>query len=225
MTKNQLAYFDRLLVANTRKTLDVLETIFSINVDSSDSRIKISPTVDLETSERLNSGSLFIISSKMTGEMQGSLSLLMRATDFKNLGEVLKPGLKLLFLSSPDADLSTLDDQTPDWMEEDDQPDQDYGVFLEQMIDTSKEFGNVLFGVYTSAIYSVFDLHTRHCLPEFSKITSQQPIHEVLSSRKLLNRQHLLIENSFSVSQNQFHLWLLVSPTKKSLQVMLNRVG
>lgn len=225
MTDNQVKFFDRFLVANTLQTLDVLETMFSLNIDSSDSRIKILPTADVAKTELLNSGSLFIISSKMTGEMQGSLSLLMRATDFKNLNEVLKPTLKLLFLSSPDADLSLLGDQMPEWMEDDDQPSSDDYIYLEQMMDMSKEFANVLFGVYTSAIYSVFDLHTHHSLPEFSKITSQQSINDFFSSRDLRDKQHLLIENNFSVLQNQLNLWLLISPSKKSLQVMLNRVG
>lgn len=224
LTKNQVKYFDRFLVANTAKTLDVLETMFSLNIDSSDSRFKILPTSDVVKTERLTSGSLFIISSKMTGEMQGSMRLLMRATDFNNLGEALKPTLKLLFLSSPDADLSVLDDQMPDWMEDVDQLCSDDDVFLEQLMDTSKEFANVLFGVYTSAIYRVFDLHTHHSLPEFSKATSQQSIQDIFSSRDPPDKQHLLIENNFSVLQNQFNLWLLISPSKKSLQVILNRV-
>ena len=225
ISKNQLDYFDRFLVASTHRTLDVLETMFSLNIESSDSNIKILPTVDIQDLEPFGNESLFIISSEMTGEMQGSLKLLMCSKGFASLGKSLKSTLKLLFLSSPDADLSTLEDQIPEWMEEGQHPDSDDPVFLKLMTDTSTELGNILFGIYTDAIYSVFDLHTHHSLPVFSRDTQQQYIQGMLSSPDLLNKQHLVIQNDFTISGENFGLWCLISPAKKSLQVMLDRVG
>jgi chemotaxis protein CheY-P-specific phosphatase CheC len=225
LTKNQFVFFDRFLVASTHKVLDVLETMFSLNIDGSDSGIRILPTDAIENMERLSSDPLFVISSNMTGEMQGSLKLVMPLSDFKDLGEALKPTLKLLFLSNPDADLSTLEDQTPHWMEDGKQSDSDDFAFLEQMIDTSTELGNVLFGIYTDAIYKVYDLHTRHSLPEFAITSDQQYISDMLSSSALLDKQHLVIENNFSLLNGHFGLWCLISPSKKSFQVMLDRVG
>ena len=213
------------MIASTHKILDVLETMFSLNIDGSDSGIKILPTDAIENMERLTSNPLVVISSNMTGEMQGSLKLVMPSSDFKDLGEALKPTLKLIFLSNPDADLSTLEDQTPHWMEDDKQSDSDDFAFLEQMIDTSTELGNVLFGIYTDAIYRVYDLHTRHSLPEFAIASDQQFIGDVLSSSALLDKQHLMIENNFSLLNGHFGLWCLISPSKESFQVMLDRVS
>jgi len=225
ISKNQFEYFDRFLVASTRKTLEVLETMFSLNIESSDSSIKILPTVDVKHLELLSSDPLFVISSEMTGEMHGRLKLLMSKNDFTSLGEALKPTLKLLFLSSPDADLSTLEDQTPKWMEEGRRPDPDDSVFLNLMMDTSTELGNILFGIYTDTIYEVFDLHTHHSLPEFSRDNDHQYIQEVLSSPGPKSKQHMLIQNDFTILENHFALWCLISPSKKSLQTMLDRVG
>ena len=53
----------------------------------------------------------------MESELSGSLHLLMRSIDFENLSEVLRPTLKLLYLSSPDASLVTLENQKPEWMD------------------------------------------------------------------------------------------------------------
>jgi len=212
-------------VASTRQTLDVLENMFSLNIDSSDSGISILPSAKIKKIKDLSKNPLFVVSSKMRGEMWGSLTLLMSSSDFKNLGEALKPTLKLLFLSNPDADLSTLERQTPGWMKEGRRSHLDDDAFFERMVDTSTELGNVLFGIYTNAIYEVFDIHTHHSLPEFSPRAGKQHIQDILSSLKLLNKQHLVIQNNFTIFEKYFNLWCLISPSKRSLKTMLNRVG
>lgn len=225
LTKNQLKYLDRFLVDSTCKILDVFETMFSLNIDGSDSSIKLLPAINIANVERLSLDPVFAISSKLTGEMRGSLTLLLNATDYKQLGEILKPTLRRLFLSNPDADLSIPENHLPEWMEEVEESTSDDSISFEQMMDASKELGNVIFGIYTDAIYRVFDLHTRHSMPEFSGNTNQQNIHEVLASQKLLDKRHFVIENEFTVLHRHFGLWCLISPSKKSLQVILERVG
>lgn len=200
LTKNQINSFDRFLVASTGKVLNVLETIFALNIDSSDSSIEIVPTVNIEKIKHLSSGPLYVISSEMVGELQGSLHLLMRSSDYKTLGEVMKPILKLLFLSNPAA-------------------------FHEQMMDALTEMGNLLFGVYTSAIYMIYGLHTYHSVPKFLIVTDQQYVQQILSSPELLDKQHLVIENEFSALHKPIKLWCLISPTQKSFQEILNRIG
>ena len=212
-------------MTSTRKTLEVLETMFALYIESSDSNIKIFPSAAFKDLEPLSGSKLFAISSEMTGEMQGSLSLLMSSQDFASLGEVLKPTLELLFLSDPDTDLISLKDQSPDWMIKGKQLDPDDAVFRKVMIDTSTELGNVLFGIYSDTIYEVFDLHTHHSLPEFSTGTSDHYIQKVYSSPEPMSEQHFLIQNDFTISQKHFTLWCLISPSKKSMHVMLDRVG
>lgn len=225
LTKNQINSFDRFLVASTGKVLNVLETVFALNIDSSDSSIEIVPTVNIEKIKHLSSGPLYVISSEMVGELQGSLHLLMRSSDYKTLGEVMKPILKLLFLSNPDADLVTLESQKPDWMQDIDKPHTDDAAFHEQMMDALTEMGNLLFGVYTSAIYMNYDLHTYHSVPKFLIVTDQQYVQQILSSPELLDKQHLVIENEFSALHKPIKLWCLISPTQKSFQEILNRIG
>ena len=58
LTKNQINSFDRFLVASTGKVLNVLETVFALNIDSSDSSIEIVPTVNIEKIKHLSSGPL-----------------------------------------------------------------------------------------------------------------------------------------------------------------------
>ena len=225
LTKNQINSFDRFLVASTGKALNALETMFALNIDRSDSSIEIVPAADIKKIEPLSSEPLYAISSEMAGELQGSLHLFMRSSDFKNLSAVMKPILKLLFLSNPDADLAALESQKPDWMKDNGKPDTDDSAFHEQMIDALTELGNVLFGIYTSAIYVIYDLHTYHALPESLRDINQQYIQQVLSPPELLDKQHLMIENEFSALDKPIKLWCLISPTQKSLQEILNRIG
>jgi chemotaxis protein CheY-P-specific phosphatase CheC len=225
LTKNQINYFDRFLVASTSKVLNAVETMVALEIDSSHSSLEIMPAVNIEKLEPLCSEPLFVISSGMMGELQGGLHLLMRSSDFKTLGEVMKPILKLLFLSDSDTDLTTLESQQPDWMKDDQKPLKDDPAFHGRMMDVLTELGNVLFGIYTKAVYVTFDLHTNHSLPESSKDTDQQYIQQILSSPALLYRQHLVIENEFSILNKTFKLWCLISPERKSFQEILNRTG
>jgi chemotaxis protein CheY-P-specific phosphatase CheC len=229
LTRYQINSFDRFLIASIDEALNVLETVFALPIDSSDSSIKIVPAVNIEkieplSIELLSNGPLYVISSEMTGELQGGLHLLMRSSDFKNLGEVMKPILKLLFLSSSDTDLATLESQKPDWMKNNDKSHTDDPAFHEQMIDVLTEMGNILFGIYTSAIYTVYDLHTNHSVPEAFRDTDLTRIQQVLASPELLDVQHLVIQNEFRVLEKPIKLWCLVSPTQKSFQEILNRI-
>ena len=225
LTRNQIDSFDRFLIASIDKALSVFKTLLALNIDSSDSSIEIVPAINIEKIEPLSNGPVYIISSEMTGELQGGLHLLMRSSDFENLGEVMKPILKLLFLSSPDADLATLESQKLDWMKDNDKSCTDDPAFHEQMIDVLTEMGNILFGIYTSAIYAVYDLHTNHSVPAAFRDTDRHHTQQVLSSPELLDAQHLVIENEFSVLEKPIKLWCLVSPTQKSFQEILNRIG
>lgn len=222
LSKNHLKYFERFLLESTSKSLDVLENMFAIHIDNSDSSIEILPNVDIEKMEHLASNPLFVISSEISGELEGTLNLLMSSTDFENLGEVMKPILKLLFLSNPDADLATLEDQKPDWMHSTHPND---STFISVILDTLTEMGNVLFGVYTIALYKVFDLNSHHSVPVILKDKEQQNIQQILSLPELANKQHLVIESEFSVLHKPIKLWCLISLSKKSFQDILDRVG
>ncbi len=224
LTKNQINSFDRFMVAGTSKALNTLETMLMLKIDSSDSSIEIASAVNSEKIKHLGSKPLYSISSQMAGELQGSLHLLMRSSDFKSLGEVMKPLLKLLFLSSTDADLATLENQKPDWMQDDDKPHKDESAFYEQMMDVLTEMGNLLFGVYTRAIYMIYDLHTYQYFIESLRDPDQQPIQQILSSSELSAQQHIIIENEFNVLGNPIKFWCLISPTQKSFQDILNRI-
>ena len=92
-------------------------------------------------------------------------------------------------------------------------------------MDALTELGNVLFGIYTKALYITFDLHTYHSLPESSRGTNQQYIQQILSSPAFLDKRHLVIENEFSTLNKTIKLWCLISPKQKSFQEILNRIG
>jgi chemotaxis protein CheY-P-specific phosphatase CheC len=225
LSTNQEKYFDRFLLASTGKILNALESLFALEINSSNSNIEIVPAVDIQNAEPLNSGSLYVISSKMTGELRGSFHLLIRSSDFMILGEVMKPLLKLLFLSNTDSNFATQESQKPDWMIGTVETPSDDAVFIEQLTDALTEMSNVLFGVYSGTLYDVYDLHTSHTVPDFLGNIDQASIQKIFSSPELLDRQHLIIENDFIVFDHLFELWCLVSPTQKSFQEILNRIG
>ena len=213
--------FDRFLVDGTGNTLSALTGMFGLNIDRSDSTIEITPAVHSQNLSRFGNGSLYVVSSDLVGEMQGSIVLLMRSCDFENLGDVMKPILNLLFLSNSDVDLATLDSQKPDWMNDNRIQHTTDPVFHEQMMDTLAEMGNVIIGLYTKALYKNYDLNTHHSLPKTSRIPDQESISEILSTTNETQPLQLVIENEFVVMNRTIKLWCLISPTSKSFQNML----
>lgn len=224
MTSTQVDFFNRFLLTGTGNALNVLESIFLLNIDSSDSSIEVASAVNSKKIDQLGDTPLYGVSSLMEGELQGNLHLLIHSEAFERLGEVMRPILKLLFLSSPDTNLVSADGEMPDWMQDDGTIQLEESVFFAQMMDVLVEMGNVLFGVYTSAIYKTYDLHTYHSLPESLKDPIQKPISEILSSQEIRNQHHLVIENEFSVRDETIKFWCLISPTQKSFQELVNRI-
>jgi len=224
LTEKQIDSFDQFMLDGTGKTLDALETMFGLDIDSSDSNIEIAPAANSEYLKHLGNGTLYTVSSALVGDMQGSILLLMRSSDFKYLGEAMRPVLSLLYLSSPDADLATLDHKKKDWMQDNGIHHNGETAFHEQMMDTLAEMGNVLIGLYSKAIYRISDLNTDHSVPYALRDTDQQVIQRVLSSSEVSDQPYLVIENEFVVMDNPIKLWCVISPTQDSFQDILKRI-
>jgi len=225
LSKNQVNSIDRFLIAGTRNLLKALETTFEFSIDSSSSEIEIIPTVNIQNIEDLRSHSLYVISSELEGELNGSLHLLMRAIDYTHLVDVLEPTLRLLLLSSPDDSLVRPRNQKPDGVHDFDKSITSDSAFNDQMESALIEVGNLLFGNYTNAIYSTYDLYTHHSSPVSRLDTDHQTIQQILSEPKLLDRQHFLIRNEFSILDKLIKIWCLISPSRKSFQEILDRIG
>lgn len=223
-TEKQVNSFDRFLIDGTANTLTALEEMFGLNIDSSDSTIEIAPAVNSEHLKHLGNGTLYVVSSDMVGEMQGSLLLVMRSDDFEQLSEMMRPVLSLLFLSDPDADLAVLDSQKPDWMQDKGPEQTDDAAYQAQMMDTLAELGNVLFGLYSKAIFRICALNSHHSVPEALRDPDQEAIKQVLSSSQMSDQLHLVIENEFVVMEKPIKLWSLISPTRASLEDILKRI-
>ena len=223
LTETQVESFDQFMLDGTGKTLDALETMFGLSVDSSDSDIEIAPAANSEYLKHLGHGTLYTVSSALVGDLQGSILLLMRSGDFIRLGEVMRPILSLLFLSSPNADLATLDSEKQSWMHDNDYGHSNDFAFQEQMLDTLAELGNVLIGLYSKAIYKICKMNSDHSVPFALRDTGQKLIQSVLSSAEAPDQPYLVIENEFVVMGRKIKLWCLISPTWDSFKSILKR--
>ena len=224
LTSKQVHSFDRVLMDGTGKALSVLETMFGLDIESSDSSIEISSAIQSENLKHLGNEALYTVSSAMVGDMQGSVLLLMRSSDFNHLGKAMRPVLSLLFLSSTDVDLKLLDSQQPAWMNSNNvmlAEDTDYHA---QMMDMLSEMANIFIGLYAKAIYRISDLNTHYSVPEALKDPGQQAIQKILSSSEASEQLHLVIQNEFFVMDKPIKLWCLISPTEESFQDILNRI-
>ena len=224
LTDKQINSFNRFMLNGTGKTLDALETMFGLDVESSDSSIEITSAADSEFLKNLGNGPLYTVSSALAGDMQGSILLLMRSSDFDCLCEAMRPVLSLLYLSSPDVDLATLDHQKLGWMQDTGTQQTHDEIFHERMMDTLSEMGNVLIGLYSKAMFKICDLNAEHSIPYALRDPNQQVIQRVLSSPDVSDQSYLVIENEFIVMGRPLKLWCLISPTHDSFQHILERI-
>ena len=223
LTRKQINSFDGFLLDGTSKALSAMENMLVLNIDCSNSTIEIATAAKSEILKHLGHGTLYVVSSAMAGDLRGSALLLMRSNDFNLLGKAMRPVLSLMFLSSPETDLATLDSQKPDWMHDDDTELTSDEAFQQQMMDMLEEMGNVFIGLYTKAIYKMCRLNTHHSVPVAVKDPDQRVITRVLSSAAP-DQLHLVIENEFFVMDKPIKLWCLISPTQVSFQKLLNRI-
>ena len=108
LTNNQQDSFDEFLLDGTAHTLRALETVFELSIECSNSSIEVVSTVENRKLNEFGKGSYYVISSSLTGEVNGNIALFMHESDFKYFRKMMRPVLSLLFLSDSDLDLAEL---------------------------------------------------------------------------------------------------------------------
>ncbi len=224
LSDKQVSSFDRFLFDGTEKALNALDNMFGLDIESSDSCIEISPAINSENLKHLGDGTLYTVSSAMVGEMQGKILVLMRSSDFKHLSKAMRPTLSLLFWTGTDADLTILDEQDEDWIDDDAEDIPEDAEFHRQMMDTLGEMANVFIGLYAKAIYNICHLNTHYSVPFAMKDTNQEIVHQVLWSPEASEQLHLVIQNEFYIMNKPIKMWYLISPTNKSFRDILKRI-
>ena len=224
LSDKQVSSFDRFLFDGTEKALNALDNMFGLDIESSDSCIEIAPAINSENLKHLGDGTLYTVSSAMVGEMQGKVLVLMRSSDFRHLSKAMRPTLSLLFWTGTDADLTILDEQEEDWVDDDAEEIPEDAEFHRQMMDTLGEMANVFIGLYAKAIYKICQLNTHYSVPFAMKDTNQEIVQQVLWSPEASDQLHLVIQNEFFVMNKPIKMWYLISPTNKSFRDILQRI-
>lgn len=224
LTDNQIGSFNRFLLDGAARTLSVLETVFELTIDCSSSSIEVAPVSQNQNLKHFGTGPLYIISSSLTGEINGSIVMLLRLADFNYLSEMMKPVLSLLFLSSSDTDLTVLEHQRPEWMQNDDVEPLDDLAYHDQMMDVLAEMGNILMGQYTRGIFKICGLNTSHSVPLVMKDPLQATIRQVLTSSGKEGGMQLVIENELFLKNKPLKLWCLIAPSKDSFKEILKGI-
>ena len=223
LSQNQIRTIDDFLVYGTHKAIEALELMFGLHIDNSHSTIEIASVRSSHNLHFLMSEDLHIVSSAMSGELNGHIVLLMRSSDYQSWCNMLRPVLNLLYLSNADKDLAALDRDKPDWLENGDACLHDES-FKAAMTDALHELGNVLFGIYTRAISSVLHLEAVHSVPRTTLSPDGQILMRDTSQVDTMDQMQLIIQNDFTVGDTHLKLWCLISPTRETFEKMLQRI-
>lgn len=165
---------------------------------------------------------MYIISSTLEGQVDGSIALFMRATDFNYLSQVMRPVLSLYFYANSDDDLEELEHNKPDWMQKSPEDCVNDSVYKKQMLDVFAEMGNVLLGQYTKSIFKIYGLNTQHSVPLLIRDPQQVMTRQLLFASGEKSRFHIVIENEIIMDDKPINLWCLISPTTASFASIQN---
>jgi len=223
LTHHQINAIDDFLVYGTRQAIEALEVMFGLHIESSHSTIEIAPVASSHNVLFLSNEGLHIVSSAMSGELQGHILLLLRSSDYLHWCEVVKPVLALLYLSGTDTDLASLDRDKPSWLESGDSCPDD-ALFHAAVTDALRELGNVLFGLYSRAISKVLHLEAFHSVPQSTQSPEGQIVMRDTSNTDTMDQMQLVIQNDFQVMDSHLKFWCLISPTRSSFEDMLDRI-
>jgi len=224
LTDKQVSSFDLFLADGTDKALTVLDNLFGLDIDSSDSCIEIALAVHSENLKHLGNETLYSVSSTMVGGLQGQILVLMRSSDFAHLSNAMRPMLSLLFLTGTNADLTLQESPEQDWMDGDGSENPEEAEFHKQMMDTLSEMSNVFIGLYAKAIYNICGVNTHYSVPQALKDPDQLAIRQIFAAPDATDQLHLVIQNEFFVLDKPINLWCIISPTQKSFGHILRKI-
>ena len=221
-SQKQVEYFNKFLTTNSLLAMNGLENIFGLIIDSSDAKIEIVSAVTKEQLESLGSDTLYSISSNLVGKLTGSVLLVIRSEDFACLCEMMKPVLNLMFPEDTGDDTEDLASHKASKTGSVEHPGE--VAFHEHMMETLAEMGNILIGLYTKALFKVFQIKVHHSVTQVLKDTEQQSIAQLLSSSADADQQHVIIENDFIAMDKPMKLWCLTSLAQDSFQHILQQI-
>lgn len=224
-TSEQASIFNQFLLEGTANALSALETIFDLNVSCSESTIEVAPTIQNENLRHFRGESLYIISSTLVGQIDGSIALFMRASDFKYLSQVMRPILSLFFYANSEDDIEELEHRKPGWMQKSPEECLKDTAYKKQMMDVFAEMGNVLLGQYTKSIFKIYGLNTQHSVPLVIEDPQQVMTRQLLFASGEKSRFHIVIENEIIMDDKPINLWCLISPTAESFSSIIHGVG
>lgn len=217
LTEKQIRSLERVLLHVTDDTLKSLENVFSLDISSSDSCIRLITALDNEVLKPIGSGTLYTVKSGLEGQVEGQVLVLMRVQDFRYLGRLMKPVLARYFGAgtgkrAPDSGSGGA--PIPIEAGKD-------ARLNAQMMELLEELGNILCGVYSRALYKVCGLDSHHGMP-VAAVDRQQNVLQKLFGEPAAGLQPLLVlENEYFVQDNPVRFWGLIAPAKASFMRIL----
>ncbi|MEJ8566508.1 chemotaxis protein CheC [Elongatibacter sediminis] len=212
--------FDRLLLKGTQSVLQSLESMFELEVENSASLLEVVPWDENQAPLQFGDGPFYSVSCGFDGDLAGRAAFVLSEDDFRHLANELMPVLSLMFLSDPGAELTSLEERKPNWME-DTSSALDDEECRAQILDAFSELGNVLVGACTRAIFELTGLRTQHSLPvvEFSHDRSKVDglLVEGLDSPPML----VVIDNELLIGGRTLRLWSFITLDAVSFERVL----
>lgn len=224
LNEHQSHSFDRFLLGGTGKVLNALETMFELEVETSESLLEIVAANDSDALREVRNEWLYTVSSDLQGELEGSVQVLMRSTDIDHLAELLRPLLSLLFLSCPNTDLETLDTAKPGWLDDQITAPMKDAEFRAQMLDMLTEMGNVLIGLYSRAMFELSTLSAHHSMPLVDWHANPGTLMELLGRNGTPEQLCLVIDNQFLIAGHPIHMWCVISLSPGSFRNLLQGI-
>jgi chemotaxis protein CheC len=197
-TEEQLDYLSEMLNIGAGNASTALSHLLRCQVD-----MKL-PGVDVLSPERAASAlgdpalPVACLRMKMVGDMAGCLFFIVRDGEKARLAELAENALP-----GPKKD----------------QPDPDHTLSI------LAEIGNILAGVYLTAIHDFCKLNVCHSVPVLAVDMVQSLLDESLALQSSADQMVILVSNEFVIGDGKVKTFLLIFPSRDSLKALVDSMA
>jgi len=215
-----ISYLNKAMEAGSEQIADTLEMLTGQALDQHSVQIKAIPEADVMRQLDFGSGPVATVSSNVYGDVEGCFLFLQSQFDFKVLSEVMGP---ILAGKSKSSGSEATDYLTSDWDMKKRVVDPDSNEFKALMKDAYTELGNVLFGIYLTALYSSCKMVTYQDLPTGILLDdTQSELKKALSLNGSEPGIAFTIGIVCSIGGKKFEAWVLLVPQLSKLRETLD---
>jgi chemotaxis protein CheY-P-specific phosphatase CheC len=219
LSESQLGFLQEVMECGNSQVKPTLEMLTAQTVDQLSIQLRIIPSSEVSRYMDMNPEPLATVIGSMHGDVEGMFYFLQSKKDFLSLGHILIDSISSSIKRMANEPTEYL---IPDWLKEQRSENLDTEELEAQMFDAVSEMGNVLFGIYLTALYNGCKLGVYYDTPTNEWDDQHLLLEQALRKNKNESNCAFVIRVDYTVAGENLRAWLLMLPDLNGLRAMID---